>query len=222
MILRETIGKFLSGLVLGLGYFWAIWDKDSQAWHDKIAGTVVIKRYKKEGSQKMLFVGGAAIVILAVALMLLVGGKSSAPPKTKYKAETAKTPASETSKNEGSTVERKNTTKKQDSAAYIPTNLDGNWEGYFISYGTKINFELNISQNDSYISGKIIEDGIDKAKISGSIKNNSVTFIKNYEGSSLEPVEFVGTLSNNKMKGKWYIKNLDTSGEWSATKRRSL
>ncbi len=44
MVLRETIGKFISGLFLGLGYFWAIWDKDNQAWHDKIAGTVVVKK----------------------------------------------------------------------------------------------------------------------------------------------------------------------------------
>jgi uncharacterized RDD family membrane protein YckC len=47
MILREVIGKFVSGIFLGLGYFWAIWDKDNQAWHDKIAGTVVIRRAKK-------------------------------------------------------------------------------------------------------------------------------------------------------------------------------
>jgi uncharacterized RDD family membrane protein YckC len=44
MIIRETFGKFLSGLFLGIGYFWAIWDKDAQAWHDKIAGTVVVRR----------------------------------------------------------------------------------------------------------------------------------------------------------------------------------
>jgi uncharacterized RDD family membrane protein YckC len=44
MLLREIVGKWVSGLLIGLGYFWAIWDKDGQAWHDKIAGTVVIKR----------------------------------------------------------------------------------------------------------------------------------------------------------------------------------
>jgi len=43
MLLREIIGKWVSSLVIGLGYFWAIWDKDSQAWHDKIAGTVVVR-----------------------------------------------------------------------------------------------------------------------------------------------------------------------------------
>ncbi len=44
MLVRETIGKFLSGFFLGLGYFWAIWDRDTQAWHDKIAGTLVLRQ----------------------------------------------------------------------------------------------------------------------------------------------------------------------------------
>jgi hypothetical protein len=43
MVLREGIGKTVSGVFLGLGFFWAIWDKDNQAWHDKIAGTVVVR-----------------------------------------------------------------------------------------------------------------------------------------------------------------------------------
>ena len=44
MLVRETIGKFASGLIFGLGYFWAIFDKDTQAWHDKIAGTAVVRQ----------------------------------------------------------------------------------------------------------------------------------------------------------------------------------
>jgi len=44
MFLRETIAKWISSLFFGFGFFWAIWDKDSQAWHDKIVGTVVVKR----------------------------------------------------------------------------------------------------------------------------------------------------------------------------------
>lgn len=43
MFLREFIGKFISLLFSGLGFYWAIWDKDRQAWHDKIAGTVVVQ-----------------------------------------------------------------------------------------------------------------------------------------------------------------------------------
>ena len=41
--LREVVGKFVSSLVLFLGYFWMLWDSKKQTWHDKIAGTVVIK-----------------------------------------------------------------------------------------------------------------------------------------------------------------------------------
>jgi uncharacterized RDD family membrane protein YckC len=41
--LREIIGKVISVVVLGLGCLWVIGDKNKQAWHDKIAGTVVTK-----------------------------------------------------------------------------------------------------------------------------------------------------------------------------------
>jgi uncharacterized RDD family membrane protein YckC len=39
--LRETVGKWLSQLILCLGYLWMLWDADQQTWHDKIAGTTV-------------------------------------------------------------------------------------------------------------------------------------------------------------------------------------
>jgi uncharacterized RDD family membrane protein YckC len=44
MVVREWIGKWVSGFFFGLGFIWAIFDKDTQAWHDKIASTVVVKR----------------------------------------------------------------------------------------------------------------------------------------------------------------------------------
>ncbi|OGG02571.1 hypothetical protein A2Z33_02160 [Candidatus Gottesmanbacteria bacterium RBG_16_52_11] len=40
--LREVIGKLLSSFLL-LGYLWMLWDQRKQTWHDKIAGTVVVK-----------------------------------------------------------------------------------------------------------------------------------------------------------------------------------
>lgn len=42
-LIRETVGKLASGLVLQIGYLWAIWDKDKQTWHDKMAKTVVVR-----------------------------------------------------------------------------------------------------------------------------------------------------------------------------------
>ena len=37
------VGYYVSAIVLLLGFFWVIWDSKKQGWHDKIAGTVVIK-----------------------------------------------------------------------------------------------------------------------------------------------------------------------------------
>lgn len=41
-ILR-TIGYVPSTIVFGLGFLSAVWDKEKQAWHDKIAGTCVVR-----------------------------------------------------------------------------------------------------------------------------------------------------------------------------------
>jgi uncharacterized RDD family membrane protein YckC len=39
--LRWLVG-LLSGLVILLGYFWMLWDKEKQCWHDKAANDVVV------------------------------------------------------------------------------------------------------------------------------------------------------------------------------------
>jgi uncharacterized RDD family membrane protein YckC len=36
------IGGYVSAIPLGLGYFWMIWDKEKQCWHDKFASDVVV------------------------------------------------------------------------------------------------------------------------------------------------------------------------------------
>ena len=42
MFLREVVGKFVSGIVLGIGFLIILWDPCRRGWHDKIASTVVI------------------------------------------------------------------------------------------------------------------------------------------------------------------------------------
>jgi uncharacterized RDD family membrane protein YckC len=37
------VGYLVAALPLGLGYLWALWDKQKQGWHDKMAGTVVVR-----------------------------------------------------------------------------------------------------------------------------------------------------------------------------------
>ena len=40
----RALGCFLSLIVAGLGFIWIAFDDQKQAWHDKIAGTVVVRR----------------------------------------------------------------------------------------------------------------------------------------------------------------------------------
>src|SRR3989344_5469428 len=77
VIIREIFGKFVSGLIFSLGYIWAFFDKKKQAWHDKIAGTIVVQT--EELSEGRKFVGyllAFGLVILAIlgiiAVLILV------------------------------------------------------------------------------------------------------------------------------------------------------
>lgn len=44
----RALGCFLSLVVAGLGFLWIVFDPERQAWHDKIAGTLVIRPPKGE------------------------------------------------------------------------------------------------------------------------------------------------------------------------------
>jgi|GEM_PF-586550 len=41
--LLRTIAQTLGALPLGMGFWWALWDAKKQAWHDKMAGTHVVR-----------------------------------------------------------------------------------------------------------------------------------------------------------------------------------
>jgi uncharacterized RDD family membrane protein YckC len=36
------IGRYVSAIPIFLGYFWMLWDKEKQCWHDKFASDVVV------------------------------------------------------------------------------------------------------------------------------------------------------------------------------------
>lgn len=50
------IGTFISAAPFGLGYFWVIWDKRKQAWHDKIAKTIVVETGNKPKTAAAIFI----------------------------------------------------------------------------------------------------------------------------------------------------------------------
>ena len=75
-------GYIASLIPFGLGYFWAGWDKRKQTWHDKLAGTVVVRpkmenRSKSIGSYIAIGFGVFAIAVfgalLTVGVMLQSG-----------------------------------------------------------------------------------------------------------------------------------------------------
>jgi hypothetical protein len=60
-LLRESVGRLLSSLLFGAGYWMAIRDSKKQAWSDEIADTVVLRRSVSRKSRKVL----SAFVALA-------------------------------------------------------------------------------------------------------------------------------------------------------------
>ncbi len=78
-LIRETIGKFVSGFPLGLGFLNILKDKNYQSWHDKLAKTYVVKidpegnpiiaqNQKPKTFEKILF------YVLAILLIILIIG----------------------------------------------------------------------------------------------------------------------------------------------------
>lgn len=46
MLIRETVGRLISSLVIFLGFLWILIDKDNQTWHDKLMRTYVVESVK--------------------------------------------------------------------------------------------------------------------------------------------------------------------------------
>lgn len=67
--LREILGKFVSGLLFGLGYLWVIWDLKKQAWHDKVARTYVVHEIPLTGKRQIL---AWSIFLLTVLIGILI------------------------------------------------------------------------------------------------------------------------------------------------------
>lgn len=40
--LLRWVGRIVSSFICYLGYFWMLWDKENQCWHDKMANDVVV------------------------------------------------------------------------------------------------------------------------------------------------------------------------------------
>jgi uncharacterized RDD family membrane protein YckC len=72
VILREVVGKALSGMVFYLGYLWMLWDKDRQTWHDKIAGTYVVTPLPNNGKTSGFTIALVVAMIAVVPISIIV------------------------------------------------------------------------------------------------------------------------------------------------------
>ena len=74
--LREVVGKFVSAILLLLGYLWMLWDPQKQTWHDKIMRTYVLRDTPALSERRGTSSRGAVIVfwvlLVAIPLVLLV------------------------------------------------------------------------------------------------------------------------------------------------------
>lgn len=52
MLMREWVGKWISGAVFSLGYIWILLDDANQGWHDKLVSTYVVEG-QMSGTTKM-------------------------------------------------------------------------------------------------------------------------------------------------------------------------
>ena len=72
----RNLGYWISLLPLGLGYFWAGWDKKKQTWHDKLAHTVVVqpKMEEKHVGFATYMIRGFGILFIGIMIPLMILG----------------------------------------------------------------------------------------------------------------------------------------------------
>lgn len=70
------IGYYISLIPLGLGYFWVIWDDKKQAWHDKLAHTIVVKPVEPE--QIKWYIKVYRVIMSILILFTIIGLIASA------------------------------------------------------------------------------------------------------------------------------------------------
>jgi uncharacterized RDD family membrane protein YckC len=77
--LLRWVGYLISSLPLWLGFVWALFDRDTSGWHDKLAGSTVVKvdaaGEDMKSWRRWLVAGTMALVFVGVAGAAWVGGK---------------------------------------------------------------------------------------------------------------------------------------------------
>ncbi len=67
IVLRETIGKFISGIIMGIGYLMIAFTSKKQGLHDMISGSVVVYKDAQKGANTIV----VAIVYVLYGLIMM-------------------------------------------------------------------------------------------------------------------------------------------------------
>lgn len=89
VVLREVVGKIVSGITFGIGYIMAGFTKKKQALHDKIAGTCVVyvqPRKKANLTIVFVFLGIFGLMIIGIIAMIALVSLNSAKHKAREAA----------------------------------------------------------------------------------------------------------------------------------------
>ncbi len=68
VFIREVLGKIVSGIVLGIGFLWILFDKKRQGWHDMMVNTIVVQEKELRSGRKFL----AYIMIFIFPILLFI------------------------------------------------------------------------------------------------------------------------------------------------------
>jgi uncharacterized RDD family membrane protein YckC len=71
VILRETLGKFISGIILGIGFIMSGFTEKKQGLHDKMASSVVVYKNPGESHRVAMVIG---IILAAILPFILIIG----------------------------------------------------------------------------------------------------------------------------------------------------
>ena len=51
VVARELVGKFVSEVIIWLGYLWIVFDQNKRGWHDYLGGSYVVRKRRGGGTQ---------------------------------------------------------------------------------------------------------------------------------------------------------------------------
>lgn len=97
-------------------------------------------------------------------------------------------------------------------------DVSGTWLGTYWQHELPTRFEATLVQGGSPLTGYILDDGrLGEARVIGEVIGFRIQFTKRYLLTSLDPVHYTGTISEDEtvMQGTWSIAGFD-SGTWEA------